>query len=420
MASARPTVDVQAALKRATESMLLLNGAVGNPPPAGVSITSTPAGPAVVAAPGGGQPILIVKEVIGTGGTYNTLFSPFTQFDIGGQTFSAPMSYFAKIASPPTVLSTWQKDVRNEVRKHFEGLVTIVRDEQKRLKAAVAASPSETEMKDAYTEFLSDLLVDLAKPSVITSITDAALQYFGMSGSSKTKVTLQDAYNVAFQDSLKAALEATTTIYDHQCNVSSAPAAGSAATAGGKAPAATGSAPAAATAGGKAPAATGSAPAAATAGGKAPAATGSAPAAATAGGKPPAGAGALPKPPAATVGMAPGGFKAAQAALGGLALRPPSAAILADAATAAATAASEAERRAKAGNLGAIAVLKKSADSGVPRAKAAMRTLLAGGAGVPDAVRDEAVRLAADQTYVGGARTRRRNRKNQKSRKSRK
>ena len=403
MASARPTVDVQAALKRATESMLLLNGAVGNPPPAGVSITSTPAGPAVVAAPGGGQPILIVKEVIGTGGTYNTLFSPFTQFDIGGQTFSAPMSYFAKIASPPTVLSTWQKDVRNEVRKHFEGLVTIVRDEQKRLKAAVAASPSETEMKDAYTEFLSDLLVDLAKPSVITSITDAALQYFGMSGSSKTKVTLQDAYNVAFQDSLKAALEATTTIYDHQCNVSSAPAAGSAATAGGKAPAATGSAPAAATAGGKAPAATGSAPAAA-----------------TAGGKPPAGAGALPKPPAATVGMAPGGFKAAQAALGGLALRPPSAAILADAATAAATAASEAERRAKAGNLGAIAVLKKSADSGVPRAKAAMRTLLAGGAGVPDAVRDEAVRLAADQTYVGGARTRRRNRKNQKSRKSRK
>ena len=386
MASARPTVDVQAALKRATESMLLLNGAVGNPPPAGVSITSTPAGPAVVAAPGGGQPILIVKEVIGTGGTYNTLFSPFTQFDIGGQTFSAPMSYFAKIASPPTVLSTWQKDVRNEVRKHFEGLVTIVRDEQKRLKAAVAASPSETEMKDAYTEFLSDLLVDLAKPSVITSITDAALQYFGMSGSSKTKVTLQDAYNVAFQDSLKAALEATTTIYDHQCNVSSAPAAGSAATAGGKAPAATGSAPAAA----------------------------------TAGGKPPAGAGALPKPPAATVGMAPGGFKAAQAALGGLALRPPSAAILADAATAAATAASEAERRAKAGNLGAIAVLKKSADSGVPRAKAAMRTLLAGGAGVPDAVRDEAVRLAADQTYVGGARTRRRNRKNQKSRKSRK
>jgi len=249
MATARPTVDVQAALKSATASMLLLNQSVGNPLPPSVSIVTTPSGPATVTTEGTTGSVLFVN-VTDTEGVLR-VGSASQTFTLGGISLPMPLSFLAEMISAPTVnnvsAGTLQKTLKAQSR-------TLLADRREKTKGMVSrvnrlrVTPEEEGIKSEYSDFLSQLLSDLGNSTAIDIQIEEKAKLFGFSTTGTAQIILQKAYETTFAESVRKGIVATNAINAAKCGgVAAAPGPGASVPAPAAAPAPA-PAPAAATA----------------------------------------------------------------------------------------------------------------------------------------------------------------------------
>jgi hypothetical protein len=203
-------VNVKDALAKAQEAMLLLNKSVGNELPTGVSVTP---GPSSAPAPAAAtkvieKPILVVQTADGTACATGLLFDTVP---LGDETVPAPMTYYASMTMPPTPPSTKADDILKTVLGRISENRTAVQELMTKVNR-LTVPQAESAVKTAYMEFLTTFLADLGKTEEIRTAITANLKWFGLTGTSKVRLVVQDALATTFGPSLNAAIRAEKEI----------------------------------------------------------------------------------------------------------------------------------------------------------------------------------------------------------------